>query len=310
MKKKKWPYVLIAIGATQIFVVVCLLITFLSFYKKDEQEQEFEIDGIYERFAAIERSNDVFCIAKYNYLSFDNQIIHRDYYAFEDDGNFISNNYPSLVSMFFGDYVFITDKSYYFTYEINLKESKSYLVFKKDWSSEEDAEYVMGVDYLPHSSVAISYAYSSDDGFYFYVYDESKWNMYYCNLESSQFSFIKSLSQKKSYDERYIKTEQISTIDDLNFSNNGVNHVVSFKYSCQEAYEKTIGEGFKPYMLYSFNNFSLCVFEKTIGSIFQRSIFSVFSYDWNENIEKYQGLFFRNGQDEYRFGSIFHSNKP
>ena len=78
MKKKKWPYVLIAIGATQIIVVVCLLITFLSFYKKDEQEKEFEIDGIYERFAAIERSNDVFCIAKYNYLSFDNQIIHRD----------------------------------------------------------------------------------------------------------------------------------------------------------------------------------------------------------------------------------------
>lgn len=304
MKKRRWYHRMILGVVFGSIIFICLLIggfvvavaLFRNWSTKRIDEMEANVSSCYQRFESIERSNNVYSYTNGRCLSFDNSNFDL-IDDFDDIKKMLPSSYSNCYKVWFNSVVYATKEHYYVTYIATINNSYSYLVFRQKWAEPNVAEFYASIDNLPKyfSGYDPNYFDNDDEGFFFRCASDSKGdyvNVYYFNVFEKSFNFLgKSLFQEiVSYEKKHIKKEKFSSFDKTIMFNEN-QHELGFYNTCREAYEIMLDEKFEPYKIYFIDDLALCLYHKRYGFPLVIDLLAVFSYDWGNGIEEYQGIY-------------------
>ena len=303
MKKRWFIYPIIGIS-----IFATLMAALFGLWTIDDIQGQPRIDNIYSKFENIEFANEIYCSAKDNYGSFNHQIInisniHDNIYGQKDDDSFIPAMYRPCDSGYFHDYIYSTKEFVYFTYSVYPKGEKKYLVFKTKWEKNSQIEYVTTLNAFSGKAHEYPTLYNYDNkGSYFYISNNQNYDLYYFNVEQTSLIYLETVDNKPGFVSD--KCQKVGTTKkeefDLSFDNR--KHRTSFTTTCRDAYEIVLSNGFKNYDIYQMNNYSLCVYRYNTNFAGRYSVLAVFSYNWEKDVEAFQGIYavYYNGYYDFR----------
>ena len=277
--------------------------------KKEEKANEETLTNIYASFKNISSEKQIFyCLDQYEEAC--NGLDTIKLSDIEDDIKRAAPKNLNLNSnnMIFVDYVFSTKNDCFLLYEVNHSiKTESYLVFKKAWERDDSVSFVASLENIPRTNTFPVFSTNYIDGFSFYVYNSTDWDLYRFSINDKTFSYIETVKEAVNYNSfNNISVKSIKEDKDvieIEYSENA--HLTSFSETCQSAFNATKRNNFLPFSVYQLNSMSLCLFKKTFGALDRRDVFAVFSYDWDNDIESFQGLFVQRSECKYRFMRIF-----
>ena len=306
--KKPWYFYLI-IGLSVFGVISGILLTsFFILWNVDDNQGQPRIDNIYSKFENIEFANEIYCSAKDNYGSFNHQIINiQNIYDQKSDASFIPTMYRPCDYGYFDDYIYSTKDSVYFTYEISFKSEIKYLVFKTKWEKNSHIEYVSTLDAFSGKAHNHPTLYNYDNkGSYFYIRNNQNYDLYYFNVEQTSLIYLDTVDDKPGFVSNNCQKVGTTKKEEFDLSIDNRKHRTSFAKTCHDAYEIVLSSGFKNYDIYQMNNYSLCVYRYNTSWTGSYSVLAVFSYNWEKDVEAFQGIYavYYNGYFDFRGISI------
>lgn len=302
MKKPWYFYVIIALS---IFATICgvLLVPFFILWNVDESEGKNKLINMYCEFNDIEFANEFYCVAKDNYVSYNHQIIHMNSLLDEKDDKRISSLIPNeflpYTSLYFEDYVYSTSDFLFFSCSVHRENVINFLIFKMEWGKKDEMSFVTSLN-LELLSAPIFYNYDKS-GCFFAVKNNKLYDTYYLDIEKCIFYYLQTIDNKPEHASS-MNTENGQIKDNVfEIMLNDKYHTTSFIDTCRTPYEMVTLYDFKPDKSLQLGNHTLCIYRYDTSFTHNNSVLAVFSYDWHNDIEKFQGIYTVYGNGYYSF---------
>lgn len=303
MKKKKRWYFWVIIS---VVLVAFLCTTLVVFDAAEGNRCDSLIETIYEKFESEAFSNDFYCCAQYNYVSYNRCRVRFDSYSLKNESDIIPSDYTTYRQIVFGDFVYSTDDFLFFSYLLFRNETISYLVFKLNWTNFDDISFVASLNDLPPHSSPFVYD-DNENGFFFSVDFNNIYSLYFFDINHSTFNYLKAVEKCPSFSDYHsVSIEKKQGVpNELVLHYQGKTHKTTFKQTCSTAFNLVSSNNFQRSALYQFDNYSLCLYRYNTGFFLRGSVFAVFSYNWETDFETFQGLFTTINNGHYWFGRVY-----
>lgn len=300
MKKKRiwWCFFPIIIGISGIIALF-----FWAFGNQDYQSPTVQkkVDNVYSMFQEIKAQND-FCLDCPTFVSYSDKLLTDT-----EMTKFVKKTFTGFYRIRNIECVFATEDYFYCGISILHKGSNNFYVYKQDWDLKYDAEEIIKYNFPQKSCTAYFYN-AKPEGFEF-MFLNAKTNamdLIYCNVLAKETYYSGNITDSliPSY-QSFIRERKIESFDEIGVSKGLDKHKTSFSSSCYKAFETMKSEGFKPHSQCEIGNYSLCLYKKSFGSLFKKTVFAIFSYNWMSEEECFQGLLTTDDNSDYHIMKIY-----